>query len=329
MPIILMGVLFGLAMDYEVFLVSRMREDYVHHGDAHGAIETGFLGSARVVTAAAIIMFAVFAAFVPEGDASIQPIALGLAVGVTIDAFIVRMTLIPAVLTLFGRYAWWMPRGLERILPHFDAEGEGIAQELELAGWPESGEHLAIAADGVTLTRSGLELVTGFDAGVPSGGVLLVRSTDRAATAALVAAICGRYPVASGRLKVAGLVLPTRAGAVRRRSGLVQLRPSPAPVDEVHRILGTGALVIGLCDLDSLGEERERAAIAELLSAATAGGAGGAGATDARSSAVTIVASCAPDSDVSGIVGTAPCFEVTIGGPAPLAQPPAEEAEVG
>src|SRR6185437_78812 len=121
-------------------------------------------------------------------------------------------------------------------LPHFDAEGEGIAQELELAGWPESGEHLAIAADGVTLTRSGLELVTGFDAGVPSGGVLLVRSTDRAATAALVAAICGRYPVASGRLKVAGLVLPTRAGAVRRRSGLVQLRPSPAPVDEVHRI---------------------------------------------------------------------------------------------
>ncbi|QDZ15384.1 MMPL family transporter [Humibacter ginsenosidimutans] len=95
MPIILMGVLFGLAMDYEVFLVSRMREHYVHHGDAHDAIEAGFLGSARVVTAAAIIMFAVFAAFVPEGDASIQPIALGLAVGVAIDAFIVRMTLIP------------------------------------------------------------------------------------------------------------------------------------------------------------------------------------------------------------------------------------------
>ena len=84
MPIILMGVLFGLAMDYEVFLVSRMREDYVHHGDHAQAIERGFVGSARVVTAAAVIMVAVFAAFIPEGDASIQPIAFGLAVGVAV-----------------------------------------------------------------------------------------------------------------------------------------------------------------------------------------------------------------------------------------------------
>ncbi|WP_019179648.1 MMPL family transporter, partial [Microbacterium yannicii] len=115
MPIILMGVLFGLAMDYQVFLVSRMREDYVHarraaaghatrsHRDiAIGAVRSGFSASARVVTAAAIIMFAVFAAFVPEGDSSIKPIALGLAVGIAVDAFLVRMTLVPAVMALLG-----------------------------------------------------------------------------------------------------------------------------------------------------------------------------------------------------------------------------------
>ena len=107
MPIVLMGVLFGLAMDYEVFLVSRMREDYVHARKSRrdaaprrarsplGAIKSGFTSSARVVTAAALIMFAVFAAFVPEGDASLKPIALGLAVGIVIDAFLVRMTLTP------------------------------------------------------------------------------------------------------------------------------------------------------------------------------------------------------------------------------------------
>jgi RND superfamily putative drug exporter len=329
MPIILMGVLFGLAMDYEVFLVSRMREDYVHHGDAHGAIEAGFLGSARVVTAAAIIMFAVFAAFVPEGDASIQPIALGLAVGVAIDAFIVRMTLIPAVLMLFGRHAWWMPRALERVLPHFDAEGEGIAKELELATWPDVQKQPAIAAESVTLTKSGLELVGGLDARVPRGGVLIVRSRDRMAAAAVVAAICGRFPVASGRLKVAGFVLPTRAGAVRKRSGLVQLRPSPAPVEEVRQVLGGGVQVIGLCDLDSLGEERERQAIAQLLAEATTARSTDGSATDAASSAVTVVASCAPDADVSDIVASAPRCDVTIGGPPATARPGPAQVGVG
>src|SRR5699024_2426918 len=98
MPIVVMGVLFGLAMDYEVFLVSRMREDYVHairrrpatHEVAVDAIRTGYATSARVVTAAAVIMFAVFAAFVPEGDINIKPIALALAVGITVDAFLIR-----------------------------------------------------------------------------------------------------------------------------------------------------------------------------------------------------------------------------------------------
>ncbi|MGA0567646.1 MMPL family transporter [Rathayibacter sp. KR2-224] len=328
MPIILMGVLFGLAMDYEVFLVSRMREDYVHHGDAHQAIREGFLGSARVVTAAAIIMFAVFAAFVPEGDASIQPIALGLAVGVAIDAFIVRMTLIPAVLTLFGRHAWWMPRGVERVLPRFDAEGEGIALELSLAGWPE-GEPMAIAAEGVTLTRGGLDLVEGVDVLVPRGGVLLVRSSDREASAAFVAAVCGRYPLASGTLKVAGLVLPTRTAAVRRLSCLIRTGGSDSPARDVRRALASGVEVIGLCDLDTLGDAHERAAVADELTAGREAAGGLGSGTDVRGRTVTLVASCAPDADVWDIVGPAETYEVAVGGQvlAPAIEPIAAGVE--
>ncbi len=91
-------------------------------------------------------MFAVFVAFVPEGDSSLKPIALGLAVGVAVDAFLVRMTLVPAILALLGAKAWWMPRWLDRILPKLDVEGEAVEREVRLADWPtESG--IAIAAD--------------------------------------------------------------------------------------------------------------------------------------------------------------------------------------
>src|SRR5690606_9765244 len=152
MPIILMGVLFGLAMDYEVFLVSRIREEVVHGSDSKSAIRRGFVGSGRVVTAAAIIMFAVFAAFVPEGDPSIKVIALGLAVGVFVDAFIVRMTLVPAVLQLLGDRAWRMPRWLDRLLPSFDVEGEGLARELEHEHWPDDMPEATIASSRLVLT---------------------------------------------------------------------------------------------------------------------------------------------------------------------------------
>ena len=117
LPIFLMGVLFGLAMDYEMFLVSAMREEYVHSGDPRDAIYTGFRASAPVVTAAALIMTSVFITFVPGGSNTIQPIAFGLAVGVLADAFLVRMTLVPAVMALLGDRAWWLPRALDRVLP--------------------------------------------------------------------------------------------------------------------------------------------------------------------------------------------------------------------
>ncbi|MGW1562910.1 MMPL family transporter [Streptomyces sp. NPDC002144] len=123
LPIILIGVLFGLAMDYEVFLVSGMREEWVHTGVASRSVTDGARHSVRVVTAAALIMFTVFAGFFPLDDALIKPIAFALAVGVAIDAFAVRLTLVPAILALAGRHAWWLPAWFDRLLPDLDVEG--------------------------------------------------------------------------------------------------------------------------------------------------------------------------------------------------------------
>jgi putative drug exporter of the RND superfamily len=123
LPVILMAVLFGLAMDYEVFLVSRMREEYVHGAEPRTAVLTGARHASRVVVAAALIMFSVFASFVTIEDVIVKAIALGLAVGILVDAFVVRMTLVPAVLALLGRAAWWLPRWLDRIIPDVDVEG--------------------------------------------------------------------------------------------------------------------------------------------------------------------------------------------------------------
>ncbi len=123
LPILLTGVLFGLAMDYEVFLVSRMREDYEHTKDAAGAIARGVSSSARVVVAAALIMVAVFGGFVFNDDPIVKAIGFSLAFGVFIDAFVVRMTLVPAAMALLGRRAWSMPGWLDRLLPDVDIEG--------------------------------------------------------------------------------------------------------------------------------------------------------------------------------------------------------------
>ena len=97
---------------------------------------SGFVASGKVVLAAAVIMFSVFAFFVPEGDGSIKSIAFALAIGVAVDAFLVRMTLVPAVLTLLGERAWRLPRWLDRTLPSFDVEGESLAVQLSLSEWP-------------------------------------------------------------------------------------------------------------------------------------------------------------------------------------------------
>lgn len=131
LPILTVGILFGLAMDYEVFLVSRMREEYAHSGNARKAVMAGVRESGGVVTAAGLIMIAVFAGFMMAPDPMTKIIGLALTFGVIFDAFIVRMMIVPAVMILMGKAAWYMPKWLDKILPNIDIEGESIIKELE------------------------------------------------------------------------------------------------------------------------------------------------------------------------------------------------------
>ncbi|MFT2016028.1 MMPL family transporter [Streptomyces sp. 796.1] len=126
MPIFLVGIVFGLAMDYQVFLVSRMREAYVHGERSGQAVATGFGHSARVVVAAALIMMAVFGGFMTGADSMVKMVGFGLASAVLFDAFVVRMAFVPAVLALLGEAAWWLPRWLDRLLPRVDVEGADL-----------------------------------------------------------------------------------------------------------------------------------------------------------------------------------------------------------
>ncbi len=252
MPIILMGVLFGLAMDYQVFLVSRMREDFVHDRDARSsdrtvrraaalrAVRSGFSGSAKVVTAAGLIMFAVFVAFVPEGDSSLKPIALGLAAGIAIDAFLVRMTLIPALMAILGERAWEIPAWLERVLPRVDIEGEAVERERHLADWP--GDDSVVAADDLAIADAGIH---GLRLRVAPGGAAVVTGSSAGAHRALALATAGRVSPDGGRLRVAGHLLPGRAAWVRAHVGAVIATDADDTASALSESLrGTPALVV-------------------------------------------------------------------------------------
>ncbi|WP_079053687.1 MMPL family transporter [Streptomyces phaeochromogenes] len=140
LPVLIFAIVFGLSMDYEVFLVARMREAYVHGDSPSQAIRTGFRYSARVVVAAALIMMAVFSGFIGAGESMIKMIGFGLAIAVLFDAFVVRMALVPAVLALLGKAAWWMPRWLDRILPRVDVEGEALSHRAAIPQAPQATE---------------------------------------------------------------------------------------------------------------------------------------------------------------------------------------------
>ncbi|WP_313478928.1 MMPL family transporter [Microbacterium sp.] len=244
MPIVLMGVLFGLAMDYQVFLVSRMREDFVHaagsgRAAAVEAVRSGFAGTARVVTAAALIMFAVFVAFVPEGDSSLKPIALGLAAGIAIDAFLVRMTLIPAVMAILGDRAWRIPRWMQRILPHVDIEGEAVERERALEAWPGDGS--VLAADDLVVDEADIH---GAHLRLAPGGSLVVTGTTSRALRALALVLAGRVTPDAGRLRVAGHLLPGRAVWVRAHVGVALLDEPDAPAHVGEALRGHTTLVI-------------------------------------------------------------------------------------
>ncbi|MFD4651218.1 MMPL family transporter [Streptomyces sp. NPDC058441] len=136
MPIFMIGVVFGLAMDYEVFLVTRMREAYVHGARPAEAVVTGFKHGGRVVGAAAVIMISVFSGFIMENDDMIKMMGFGLAIAVFFDAFAVRMAIVPAVLALLGKSAWWLPRWLDKLLPNMDVEGEKLHKTLAPSSSP-------------------------------------------------------------------------------------------------------------------------------------------------------------------------------------------------
>lgn len=129
LPVILVGILFGLAMDYQLFLASGMREAYVHGASARDAVAQGFRAGRSVVVAAALIMVSVFGGFIFSESTIIRSIGFGLAFGVLLDAFVVRMLLMPALMHLLGRSAWWLPRWLYRILPNVDMEGAALERE--------------------------------------------------------------------------------------------------------------------------------------------------------------------------------------------------------
>ncbi len=223
LPILLMAVLFGLSMDYEVFLMARMKEEYVRSGDAHRAISDGFVGSSRVVTAAAVIMLAVFAAFVPEGDPNIKPIAFALAVGVFVDAFLIRMLFAPAVMELFGRSAWTLPAGLDRVLPHVDVEGEGLHRRVDLQQWPRPGSTAALTAAGVTAETSAGTVFNDVTAEIDAGEWLNLHGPSGSGSTALQLTYTGRMPKPNGLLRVGGHLLPQESATVRRSVGLAEM----------------------------------------------------------------------------------------------------------
>lgn len=263
MPIIVMGVLFGLAMDYEVFLVSRMREDYVHTGDAKASVKSGFLGSAQVVTAAAVIMFSVFASFIPNGDNSIKPMAVGLAVGVFVDAFIVRMAFVPAVLTLLGKHAWWFPRWLQRIVPFVDVEGAGVKHLRELAGWPGDGS--VIAAEGLTKSGSRGEIVHDFSIRVASGEVVLLTGGRGSGKTAIGLMLSGRMAISDGRVTVNGWVLPEESSRARHDSLYIPCRSSQDASTDIAGIRAKAPAVIVVDDVDAVRDPDARATLGRII----------------------------------------------------------------
>jgi RND superfamily putative drug exporter len=135
-PMIMFAILFGLSMDYEVFLLSRVREHFLHSGDSHSSVVDGLAATARVITSAALIMISVFLAFVPSQNVTVKMFGLGLASAVLIDATLVRMILVPATMSLLGKANWWLPSWLDRILPRMDLEAtdtatQGADEELD------------------------------------------------------------------------------------------------------------------------------------------------------------------------------------------------------
>jgi RND superfamily putative drug exporter len=215
-------------------------------------------------------MFAVFAAFVPHGEGPIKTIAFALAAGVFVDAFVVRMTLVPAVLSLLGLSAWWLPRWIGRRLPSFDVEGEGLAHQVSLDDWPAPNDDHLIYGEGLPLAGRPDEVgVT-----LRPREILIIEGPPESGKSALLLTLAGRMRPTGGRLKVAGLVLPEQAGLVRRRTGVADCRALGNPRAEFRALQRSGARVVFVDHADLLTGVDDRAALASLLDEIVVGGTG-------------------------------------------------------
>jgi RND superfamily putative drug exporter len=233
-----------------------MREEYVHGNPDY--IVDGFAHSAKVVVAAGVIMFAVFVFFVPASGGMVKPIAFCLAVGVALDAFLVRMTLGPAVMKLLGDSAWWLPKWLDRVLPTLDVEGEAVSNQLRVRA--SFGDDPAlVSARGLTAKVGGRTLFAGLDLEVPAGGVLVVTG-DADARKALLYGLSGHVPLSDGQACVDGCVLGSESAVIRRHTLLL------GPKDELGRALPSAARVVlvdGVDKLNSTSRQLLRDAIRE------------------------------------------------------------------
>ena len=266
LPILMMGILFGLAMDYEVFLVSRMREEYVHGASAQEAIRKGFIGSSVVVTAAAAIMFFVFAFFVPAGEGPIKSIAFALAVGVAFDAFVVRMTLVPAVMALLGDRAWWLPRWLDRRLPSLDVEGESLRSQLELTQWPDPELGLVVYTEDLGVG----DLFSGLNLSLRAGQVLVVEGSPTS-RAALIYTLAGRMQPERGRARVGGYLLDGQAAGVRRNSTLIDASGSANLLTDFQTAKKANRSVVMIDGADALASREETHEMQRLIDDCTTG----------------------------------------------------------
>ena len=272
LPIIVMGVLFGLAMDYEVFLVSRTAEEYARSGDPVRAVHEGFRKAAPVVTTAALIMLSVFAMFIPEGSSGIiKPIATALTAGVFVDAFVVRMTFVPAVLKLLGRHAWAMPAKLARVLPRFDVEGAALSRQLSLGDWPAD-RSLVVAASGMIIRdRDGIALNRPVDLGLHPGQITVLTGPEGSGKSELLLGLTGRLTGFDGDARVAGYLLPERNAAVRARSVLAS--GGKDVIGVLNQGLHRGVALAAVDDADAIIGANRTAETRGLIDRLAAGGA--------------------------------------------------------
>lgn len=172
-------------------------------------------------------------------------------------------------LTFFGHNSWWLPKWLDRLLPHVDVEGEGLAHEDELADWPRPGPGVAIALDAVH--TSGMDPDSRIDAEVAAGTALVIDGADQETRSSVLLALTGRLPVTEGRCKVAGLVLPTRASSVRAKTAVVRLDRPGHPIRRLGEAALDGPAVLAIDGAEALSDAATRTEVRRLLTEARAG----------------------------------------------------------